>query len=236
MECIILAGGLGSRLQAKVSDVPKCMAPVGGQPFLYYIFKYLEKYKFDHIILSLGYKHEIVVEWINQNYWPFKFSYAIEKEQLGTGGAIMLALQYTNESDIMILNGDTFFNIDIPMLFQDHHKKSLDITIALKSLTDFDRYGNVKIDKKNRIISFQEKQFCAKGLINGGTYLLRRESMLFNNLEGKFSFETEILQNPLNSGLMNGFINDGYFIDIGIPEDFEKANTEFNILFNEKQY
>lgn len=233
MECIIIAGGLGSRLQAAVSDVPKCMAPVGGRPFLYYVFKYLEQFKIDHVILSLGYKHEIVLEWINQNSWSFLISYTVEKEPLGTGGAIKAALQFAKEPNVMIMNGDTFFNIDIPMFYEDHYKKATDITIALKPLTDFNRYGNVKINEKKCIISFQEKQFCAKGLINGGIYILRRESKMMNKLEGTFSFETEVLQNQVNSGFMNGFISDGYFIDIGIPEDYEKANTDFKMLFNE---
>ena len=224
MECIVLAGGQGTRLRSLVNDLPKCMAPVSGHPFLYFIFKFLEQYNFTHIILSLGYKNEIITEWINQTDWPFIFSYAIENEPLGTGGGLKLALGYANEEQVLVMNGDTFFEINIPKLYEDHVTTKADITIALKPMMNFDRYGDVRLDMQNRIITFNEKYYCLKGLINGGVYLINRKTDMMDKFTGKFSFETEIFQKQVSERNIYGYINDGYFIDIGIPEDFMKAN------------
>lgn len=227
MECIILAGGLGTRLQSVLNNLPKCMAPVAGQPFLYYIFKYLEKQKVSHIILSIGYKNETIKEWVCNNSWPFFVSYAVEDEPLGTGGAIKHALQQTSEEHVLIMNGDTFFDVNLEELYNEHMAKKADLSIALKPMKSFDRYGNVLLDENNRITSFVEKHFCKEGHINGGTYMLNCKSGLMEQLGDKFSFETDVLQNQFSNCNMFGYIENGYFIDIGVPIDFEKANLEF---------
>ena len=231
MECIILAGGLGTRLQSVVKNIPKCMAMVSGKPFLYYIFQYLEKFQISEVILSLGFKHEFVVNWVKQNNWPFKINFIVEKEPLGTGGALNLATNYTKGSNVLVINGDTYFDVDINDLLKSHKEKGADITVALKSIINFSRYDNVIIDQNNRIISFQEKQFCEKGYINGGIYLINIKKVLGNVSKDKFSFEKEVLQKKTNKLYMNGFLCNNYFIDIGIPEDFEKANFAFKTLF-----
>jgi len=231
MECIILAGGLGTRLRSVVSDLPKCMAPVAGHPFLYYVLRYLAQQGANHVILSVGYKHEVIEAWVNSHEWPFAVSYAIETEPLGTGGAIKLSLQKAIEAQVLILNGDTFFDINLVKFVNAHNSANADLSIALKPMTDFDRYGNVDMDNACRITSFLEKQFCAKGQINGGTYVVNRSTDLMDNLPAKFSFETDVMQRLFRERCFCGFVNDGYFIDIGIPEDFEKANIEFGTLF-----
>jgi len=231
MECIVLAGGLGTRLRSVVSELPKCMAPVAGKPFLHYIFIYLQRQNISHVILSVGYKYEAIQTWVEQSQWPFAISYAIENEPLGTGGAIKLALQKATKENVLIVNGDTFFDIDIAQAYNEHIEKKSDLTLALKPMNNFDRYGNVLLNDQNRITSFIEKQFCQQGQINGGIYLIDRNSRLFENQENKFSFETEILQKHFSDHSFYGHISSGYFIDIGIPEDLEKANLEFKTLF-----
>lgn len=228
MEAIILAGGLGTRLRSVVTDLPKCMAPVAHKPFLYYILKELRKYHFTHVILSLGYKHEEVEKWISQQgNWSFDISFSVEKEPLGTGGAIELALNLVKEKYVFVLNGDTFFQINMDDFLHFHCHKKAEISIALKSMEEFNRYGNVIVDSMDRILSFQEKQYCKLGQISGGIYLLTRDSILTKIKNQKFSFETEILQKMVQTHLFYGFNNNGYFIDIGIPEDYEKANLDF---------
>jgi D-glycero-alpha-D-manno-heptose 1-phosphate guanylyltransferase len=207
------------------------MAPVAGQPFMYYIFKYLERQKIDHVILSVGYKYEAIENWEKENHWPFQISYAIEQEPLGTGGAIKLALEQAKEEQVFILNGDTFFDVDLNQMYLDHNKANADLTIALKPMTRFERYGNVQIDGQNRIVSFMEKQYCEQGQINGGTYLINRKGHLMDNLGAKFSFETDVMQQRFADSYFHGALCDEYFIDIGIPEDFAKANVEFETLF-----
>lgn len=231
-EGIILAGGFGTRLQSVVNDVPKSMAEVAGKPFLEHLFNYASQQGFEHIILSLGYKAEIIIEWINTHQWPFQISYIIEDTPLGTGGAIKYALQKSLSNKVYILNGDTFFDVNTLELEVFHEQKQADISIALKSMTYFDRYGSVILDSLKRITSFNEKQYCEEGLINGGIYLIQKDIFEKLNLPDKFSFEKNIMEAHVNSLKIYGFEQDSYFIDIGIPSDFEKANKDFETKNN----
>lgn len=234
MDVIILAGGLGTRLRSVVNDVPKCMAPIHNRPFLYYLLIYLKRcLSIDKVILSLGYKYEVVTNWIEQQTeFPFPFVYSIENTPLGTGGAIKKALSYSDTSEILVLNGDTFFNIDLNSFLKEHQTSAQSLSLALKSMSEFDRYGNVILSPHNSILDFQEKGFCKLGQINAGVYLLNNKDVFFNALPDKFSFEKEVLEPLAKTGKICGFVHDGYFIDIGIPEDYEKANREFSSLFN----
>ncbi|NDW09236.1 D-mannose-1-phosphate guanyltransferase [Dysgonomonas sp. 520] len=226
-ECIVLAGGFGTRLQNVVKDVPKCMAEVAGKPFLYYVIKYLEAQGFTHIVLSLGYKWEIVAEWLTTNEFGVKISYVVEDEPLGTGGAIGYAFQKTESENVFVLNGDTFFDVDTNSLLDFHLREKAEISVALKPMINFDRYGTVELDRHNRIRAFNEKQFCEKGLINGGIYLINKSVLTKYPLPRRFSFEKDILESHIGDTKIYGLIQDSYFIDIGIPEDYEKANSDF---------
>lgn len=226
-EAIILAGGLGTRLQSVVKDIPKCMAEVAGKPFLWYVFRYLHIQGIEHIILSLGYRSQVVTDWLSHNVFPFTISYVIEKEPLGTGGAIKFAFSKTKTGQAYVVNGDTFFNVDLAKFSDFHLKNQADISLALKPMKDFDRYGSVETDKDGQILQFNEKQFCEKGLINGGIYLINKSVFEKLSFPQKFSFEKDVLEAE-NTGLkLMGCKSDTYFIDIGIPEDYEKANIDF---------
>jgi len=225
-EAIILAGGLGTRLQSVVYDRPKCMAIVADKPFLEYILNYLAKQGFNHVILALGYKSENVLEWISEKNFPFEISYVIESEPLGTGGAIKLASGKLKSEVYFVMNGDTYFDVDTNSLLNFYRNNNADIVLALKPMSKFDRYGSVDINDNYQIISFNEKKYKDYGLINGGIYVLNKK--LFNGSEkSKFSFEKDILENNIEKLNIIGFIQDTYFIDIGIPSDYEKANIDF---------
>lgn len=227
-EVIILAGGLGTRLRSVVSDVPKCMAPVAGKPFLWYLLKYLSQYDVEKVILSVGYLRDAVIDWVDENCgeFPFGFDYAIETEPLGTGGGIRKAMEHCKNRDIIVMNGDTFFNVDLDEIYGMHRLYPSSITIALKPMQRFSRYGNVRVNN-NLIVAFDEKKYCDKGLINGGLYVINGLEDMFNGLPDKFSFETEVLEPQCKQGNLYGIVQDGYFIDIGIPEDYERANRDF---------
>jgi D-glycero-alpha-D-manno-heptose 1-phosphate guanylyltransferase len=231
MDAIILAGGLGTRLRSVVSEVPKCMAPICEKPFLHYLLSYLSRFSnVKRIILSLGYKSEVVTDWIEAHKpFDFKYIYSIENKQLGTGGAIKKALTFTQSENVLILNGDTFFDVDLNLFVQQYKKNNSLITIALKSMIDFERYGNVEIDEKGIIIAFKEKAYCYEGQINGGVYILNtvNTNEIMNRLPEKFSFETEFLKPQIKNENIYGFIHNGYFIDIGIPDDYAKAIKDF---------
>lgn len=226
MECIILAGGMGTRLQSVVSDVPKCMAPVAGHPFLYYLITSLIEAGFNHIIFALGYKHEIIEEWIQTNAFPIDISTVIEETPLGTGGAVKLALSKARTNEVFVLNGDTFFNVRYSEMLNLHKSTQSAVTVALKRMKKFDRYGVVDIEQPtSRILRFNEKQYCESGLINGGVYLINRHEL--DNFPMKFSLEKDFFETAVRTSTLSGYISEGYFIDIGIPEDYECAQTDF---------
>ena len=224
MKAIVLAGGFGTRLQSVVKDVPKPMAEINGKPFLAYLFDNLVKYGINEIIVSVGYKQESIIRYFKTNYKGIAIRYSSEEEPLGTGGAIKKAIQLLDPNqEVLILNGDTFFNLDLGRFsFVSKGKK---IALALKPMKNFDRYGSVEVDDKN-VISFQEKSFVSEGLINAGIYFINTD--IFKQMrEDIFSFET-FLQSQTDIGF---YIEDSYFIDIGIPDDYKKAQIDFKELF-----
>ncbi len=225
-ECIILAGGLGTRLRSAVPDLPKCMAPVAGKPFLAFLLDYLLAQQVTKFIFSLGYMHEVIEDFIKNNYPQIQYQIALESEPLGTGGAIRLACDSATEENVIILNGDTMFNVDIQALLHLHIKSKSDCTLSLKTMHHFDRYGVVETDLNNNITSFKEKKQYETGNINGGVYALNVASFKSISFPTIFSFEKDYLEKYFNELKMTGCLFDGYFIDIGIPEDFEKAGRE----------
>lgn len=225
-ECIILAGGLGTRLRTAVPDLPKCMAPVAGKPFLAHVINYFRDQGIEKFIFSLGYKYEVIQEFLDASYAGLSRQYVIEKEPLGTGGAIQLACKQATEQHVLILNGDTMFSIQVPALAAFHLQQQAHCTLALKPMRHFDRYGVVDIAANGAIKSFKEKQYYESGLINGGIYALQVEAFLKEGLPEKFSFEKDYLEKLYTTRPMYGLVQDAYFIDIGIPEDFERANEE----------
>jgi len=229
LEAIILAGGLGTRLRPVVSDLPKCMAPVAGKPFLHFVVEQLKRQGVEKFIFSLGYKHEMIEAWLHEQYPTLNIQCSIEEEPLGTGGAVKLACSLATGKNVLVLNGDTFFNIDLYQLANFHNDQDADCTLSLKPMQDFDRYGVVELNKEHSIISFKEKSRYETGFINGGIYALNRERFLQEELPQKFSFEKDYLEQFFNKRIMFGLPQDEYFIDIGIPEDYERAQVELRI-------
>ena len=225
-ETIILAGGLGTRLRSVVADLPKCMAPVAGRPFLFYVINYLRLQGVEKFIFSLGYKHEIILDYLNDQFSTLNFQCSIEEEPLGTGGAIQLACQHATEKNVIIVNGDTLFKMDVDVINAFHEHQKADCTLALKPMRHFDRYGIVELNEKGLITDFREKQFYENGLINGGVYVLNVENFLAKKFPAKFSFEKDYLEQHYQQGKIAGIIQDNYFIDIGIPEDYSRVQDE----------
>lgn len=226
---IILAGGFGTRLQSVVNDVPKPMAPINGEPFLNYQLDYLKYYGVKKVILSVGYLAEKIQEYYKSNYNELEIEYVVEHSPLGTGGGIRLALEKCSDKLVLILNGDSFFNIDLLKLECLHKMYDSEFSLALRRVSDASRYGTVKTNETNRIISFQEKKGeQKKGTINGGVYILNKKIYLTHTEEKiNFSIEKDFFEKKLTKHNIKGFEFNGYFIDIGIPEDYEKAQHDF---------
>lgn len=226
IEAIILSGGLGTRLRDEIPGLPKCMAPVAGRPFLFYVINRLRMQGVTRFVFSLGYKHELIETYLADSFSRLDYDFVVEETPLGTGGAIQFALQKTQQENIIVANGDTLFDINLEDLLLLHTSKNADCTLALKPMRNFDRYGAVSIDASNTITRFHEKQFYGEGLINGGIYVLNRNHFLANNFPPAFSFEKDYLEKQVASGKIAGLPQDGYFIDIGIPEDYRQAQTD----------
>ena len=232
MEVIILAGGLGTRLKDVIGAYPKCMAPVNGKPFLSYLFDYADAQGATRVILSLGYKHRVVTDWLETfDYLPFELDYVIESEPLGTGGGILAAIEEAETDDVAVLNGDTMFKVNLREQYKYHKEKNAATTLALKKMHNFDRYGVVNTDAAGIITSFEEKQQKEEGMINGGVYFINREAFLAKNLPEKFSFEKDYLERFVKEKKFYGFTSEDYFIDIGIPVDYDAAQVDFKNLF-----
>lgn len=223
---VILAGGLGTRLRSVINDLPKPMAPVNGKPFLHYIFQYLVKQQISEVVLSAGYKHEAIEDFFGDEYLGIKTRYSVEEEPLGTGGGIKMAFGLL-DGPAYVLNGDTFFDVDLQSLKESYFETGSDMVVALKGLKNFDRYGTVQLNAENRITKFEEKKLVAEGLINGGVYFFDKNLFDKVKTETKFSFEKEILEKYTGELKFTGKVFDGYFIDIGIPEDYNKAGHDF---------
>lgn len=229
MEAIILAGGLGTRLRDAVPDLPKCMAPVAGKPFLDHVILEAQTNGVNRFIFSLGYMHEVIEKHLEKNFPELNYEVSIEEVPLGTGGGIQAACKFVHESNAIVLNGDTLFRVDLRKLMNYHLRHKAICSLALKPMHNFDRYGVVKINKDGFIQAFEEKKPVKEGLINGGVYALNIASFLALQLPEKFSFEKDFLEKWLDSATMMGLIEDGYFIDIGIPSDFIKADKDLAV-------
>lgn len=225
MEAIVLAGGFGTRLSHVVSDVPKPMAPVCGRPFLRFILDDLQKKGVETVVLAVGYKREVIQNFFGESYRGMKLLYSVEDTPLYTGGAIKKALTMCREKQVFIVNGDTYFDVDL----RDMAKSDARLVVAIKKLRKFDRYGTVFISKGGYINGFREKQPCIEGYINGGIYYVDR-SLLEEQVATVFSFEKEILEKVYREIPVAAYPSEGYFIDIGIPEDYYKAQTVFKNL------
>lgn len=227
-EAIILAGGFGTRLQPVVQDVPKPMAPVSGRPFLSYLLDLLLEYGIAHCTLAVGYKYQVIMDYYGDTFRTMELTYSVEEEPLGTGGAIRKALSGVEAREVLVLNGDTYFALNLDAFYRWHRKKKAPVTIALKQMQKYDRYGSVEVDTDGRIRGFTEKEYRESGYINGGVYLLNREYFLEQPLPEAFSFEHDFLERQYSRLPFYGYPGKAFFIDIGIPDDYEKACKHFN--------
>jgi D-glycero-alpha-D-manno-heptose 1-phosphate guanylyltransferase len=221
-EAIILAGGMGTRLREVIPDVPKPMAKVSGKPFLFYVLQWLARYDFKRVIISAGYKADVIINYFGDSFNGMSIDYAIEKKPLGTGGAVIFALTKISGHVILILNGDTWFPIDLNKFYAFHDEKGNLFSIALKRMKNFSRYGTVECEGST-ILGFKEKKYSRDGLINGGIYLAGRQFIESKQFPEVFSLEKDLLEKEVSSGMLKCQVFDDPFIDIGIPEDYRKA-------------
>jgi D-glycero-alpha-D-manno-heptose 1-phosphate guanylyltransferase len=227
-EAIVLAGGFGTRLKSVIAEIPKPMALINNRPFLEYQLAYLKKYGTRKIIFSVGYKHEFISDHFGNHFNDMEIEYAIEEQALGTGGGIRLALQKAETEDVLVVNGDTLFDVDLNDFYQKHAASKSNFSLCLRKIEDVSRYGSVEIFPDFRIKKFQEKGIkTGVGTINGGTYFIKKDFFIPFNFPEVFSLEKDCLEKLVEQQKFYGFPYESYFLDIGIPEDYKKAQDEF---------
>jgi len=229
MEAIILAGGLGTRLAARLQGVPKPMALVAGRPFLEILLVQLQRAGCSRVILSVGHLHTVIQNHFGQAFEGMCVDYSIESAPLGTGGAIRAALAQAGEKFVLAMNGDTFRQIDYADMLRFHAAEGATATMAVVHQDDVSRYGGVVVQQK-RIVAFQEKGRSGAdpqpGLINSGAYVLAKNLVWPSTLGEKFSIETDFFAPEVARLRPAAYEMQGYFLDIGIPEDLDRAQTE----------
>jgi len=224
MEVIVLAGGLGKRLRNAVPDLPKPMAPIGDRPFLEILLDSLSEKGFSRVILSVGYRAERIMEYFGDQHRNMELVYQIESKPLGTGGAIRVSMNLCNEENIYIINGDTFLDFEIEELDKYLKKRGNPIIVA-RSVEDASRYGKLEV-KGGCLVGFVEKGINGPGLINAGCYVLKKDMLNEYSNGEKFSFESDYLPDAIHQVQFDVFESKGMFIDIGIPQDYERAQRE----------
>jgi D-glycero-alpha-D-manno-heptose 1-phosphate guanylyltransferase len=230
VKAIILAGGLGTRLRERWPGLPKAMAPVAGRPFLEYVLDQLVKGGVRDVTLALGYRAETIQAHFGSGYRQAKISYVVESEPLGTGGAIAFAIRGEPDLPLLVLNGDTFLSIDYHALVDWYQRDPSQVAMVLRKVEDVARFGLVTVEA-DRVSSFAEKTGSGPGLINSGIYIIQPGWLASLKLPQKFSFET-LLQERCSLLKPRAYVTDGYFIDIGTPAEFDRAQRELPTMTN----
>ena len=221
LEAIILAGGFGTRLKEAVPDLPKPMAPIQGKPFLAYLLENLSKKGFKRVILSLGYMPEKIIDYFGTSFSGIEIIYSVEKEPLGTGGATKLALERCTQDHVYIINGDTYLDFEVDEIESLWHKNHQPIIVGV-NVENTSRYGSLEI-VDGRVISFKEKAFIKSGPINAGCYIFTKTQLESFVSKVKFSLESDFLIYEVKKAILKVYLSGGLFIDIGIPEDYKRA-------------
>ncbi len=219
MQVIILCGGLGTRLKTVVNDVPKPMAPIGTHPFLELKLEQLKQYNVDKIVLATGYKQELIQEYFGNEYKGIKIEYSLNNLDLGTGGAIKKALEHIDTQEAMVMNGDVYSEIDLDKMYTQHKNSNYIMTMAVKPLNHFDRYSYAVIEG-TKMLDFRDKEPTEFGYINIGCYIVNKNIFDGLDLPKNFTFEADYLAPYVKSRPHGVFIYNGYFVDIGIPQDY----------------
>lgn len=225
-EAIVLVGGLGTRLRGVVPDLPKPLAPVAGRPFLAYLLDQLAKEGVRRSILAVGHMAEKIEQVIGNHWQGMDIIYSRETEPLGTGGAIRQAAQLLQGDSVYLANGDTFVRANLGQLEDRTRASELPMGMVLAWVPDVARYGSVETDA-GRVVAFREKGSIGAGYINAGTYFLTRESISRLPAAKSYSFETDVLRPEGMAGRVAAFGESSHFIDIGVPEDYQRAQQMF---------
>lgn len=224
IPAVVLAGGFGTRLRAVVSDRPKPMALIRGRPFLELLLDRLVGQQVPRIVLAVGFMGEHIRAHFGSAYRGVPVLYSVETEPLGTGGAVRQALQYIDDPEAAVLNGDTWSAFDLRGMLAAHRQAAALLTIGVVRVDDVARYGALDI-VDGRVCAIREKGDRGPGAINAGVYLFSPAARSLLPQQAAFSLEREFLVARLAQLHPLAHELDAPFIDIGLPEDFERAQS-----------
>lgn len=228
IAAVILAGGLGKRLRPVVSDIPKVLAKVRGRAFIEYLLDQLAGAGICDVVICSGYMAEKLQEHVGRRYESVNISFSKEDEPLGTGGALRLALPCLKSDTVLVMNGDSYIDVDISEYVEWSFSQKSDAAIVLTQVPDASRYGSVVVDANARIRSFKEKEENSEpGWINAGVYLIRTSLIASISAGKSFSLERDLFP-KLTDGRLSGYRCKGRFIDIGTPESYAAAEGFFD--------
>lgn len=224
VAAIILAGGRGTRLQAVVADRPKPLALVAGRPFVTYLLDQLADAGVRRVVLSTGYLAEQFADALGDDYGELALAYAQESEPLGTGGAIAFASRFADADALLVMNGDSYFDVDLSRYLQWHQRRGNDASLLLVETPDASRYGTVELGDDERVTAFHEKRPGAgPGLINAGAYVISRR--LVDAIPARPALlEREVFPRWIAEFVVRGHAVAGEFLDIGVPEDYVRSH------------
>ena len=228
-KAIILAGGLGTRLNSVLSDIPKPLAPINGKPFLEYQMDYWIHQGVDHFVLSVGYLKEKIVDYFGDHYQNIPINYAIEDTPLDTGGGLLKALDFISFNEpTLVLNGDTYFEVDLKILRDFHVNQKSIWTFSLFRTVEVDRYMGIQLEPSGKLKLMNQQIGEQETLANGGVYLINPSNIKALGFKSgeKISLERDILKKLSDNHFdIYGIEFEGQFIDIGVPNDYKRASS-----------
>lgn len=225
MRAIVLCGGLGTRLGPLTRQTPKPLLEVGNKPFIIHVLESLRVSGVSSVCLAVSFRWQKLKSALGDSWQGMPISYSVETEPLGTGGAVRQAVMQMGWGDVFVANGDTLVATNLVGMREMAIAHKADCVLTLKHLSDTSRFGAVGLADDGRITSYGEKAFGGPGYINAGLYWLR-EGTIASMPHGVFSFEKDFLSEDISSMTVFGFVTEGYFIDMGVPDDLERARRE----------
>ena len=227
-SAVILAGGLGTRLRSAVPDLPKPMAPISGRPFLECLLNYWISQGVSRFVLAVGYRHEAIVQYFGPRYKGVEIEYAVEEGPLGTGGGFLAAAEKVGRREpFVLLNGDTYFEVDWNVLHAYALDHDADWCLSLFRTSEKGRYMGIEVSPEGRITSLKSGMERGSRLANGGVYWVHpRVLSRAPSLGEKLSLEDDLFPDAFAAGRrLFGIEFTGTFLDIGVPEDYHRAST-----------
>jgi D-glycero-alpha-D-manno-heptose 1-phosphate guanylyltransferase len=227
MNAIVLCGGLGTRLGVLTVDTPKPLLEVAGKPFIEHVLERLQSNGVSHVCLAVSFQWQKLEATLGKSWNGLNLSYSIEDRPLGTGGAIRQAMIKMGWSESFVANGDTLVDVDMYSLVRLALANHADMVMTLKNIEDTSRFGKVNLQASGRVVSFDEKGQSGPGLINAGLYWLRANALRHVARE-TFGLERDVMLAHVADLSIYGLVSQGYFIDMGIPEDLARARAELS--------